>query len=140
FLPEGAGVVSHRGRSSRERRYEARRGNDGHVYPMTVLVNCRSASAAEIVAGALQDHDRALIVGRDTFGKGLVQSIFTLPRSTGMVLTTARYYTPSGRLIQRSYDDRSLADYYRDPCSLDYAPEATEAMLTDSGRTVYGGI
>lgn len=140
FLENGALVVSHRGRASRERRYFAEPRADNRAYPMTVLVDCRSASAAEIVAGALQDHDRALIVGRDTFGKGLVQSVFTLPRSSGMVLTTARYYTPSGRLIQRAYNDRSLADYYRDPCSPDYTPEATEAKLTDSGRTVYGGM
>ena len=89
FLEEGASVVSHRGRASRERLYDSRVGNGDFSYPVVVLVNCNSASASEIVAGALQDHDRALIAGTNTFGKGLVQSVFALPESTGMVLTTA---------------------------------------------------
>jgi len=139
FLDQGATVVSHRGRRSSERKYSAQEGRRGPLYPMTVLVNCRSASASEIVAGALQDHDRALVAGAGTFGKGLVQSVFEMPQDTGMVLTTARYYTPSGRLIQRSYEDADLVRYYADPCSDGYTPEPNEVKLTDSGRRVYGG-
>jgi carboxyl-terminal processing protease len=140
FLEEGALVVSHRGRASRERRYYAEPRADNRAYPMTILVDCRSASAAEIVAGALQDHDRALIVGgSNTFGKGLVQSVLQLPQSAGMVLTTARYYTPSGRLIQRDYDEVTLGEYYADPCSETFRPDQSEAHLTDAGRVVYSG-
>ena len=139
FLEEGALVVSHRGRASRERRYYADPSADNRAYPMTVLVDCRSASAAEIVAGALQDHDRALVVGANTFGKGLVQSVLQLPQSAGMVLTTARYYTPSGRLIQRHYDDVTLGEYYANPCSETFLPDQSEAHLTDAGRVVYSG-
>jgi carboxyl-terminal processing protease len=139
FLPEGATVVSHRGAHSPERRYMAQFGNAGERYPMTVLVNCRSASASEIVAGALQDHDRALVVGSNTFGKGLVQSVYPTPANTAVVLTTARYYTPSGRLIQRDYDGVSAEEYYGDPCSEDFQPDHSDARLTDGGRTVYGG-
>jgi carboxyl-terminal processing protease len=139
FLEEGALVVSHRGRASRERRYFAEPLADNRAYPMTVLVDCRSASASEIVAGALQDHDRALIVGANTFGKGLVQSVLQLPQSAGMVLTTARYYTPSGRLIQRHYDDVTLGEYYANPCSETFEPDRSDAHLTDAGRVVYSG-
>jgi carboxyl-terminal processing protease len=139
FLDRGQAIVSHRGRASRERVYNARQGNGGRRYPMVVLVDCQSASASEIVAGALQDHDRALIVGANTFGKGLVQSVFTLPETTGLVLTTARYYTPTGRLIQRPYDGRSMAEYYTDPCSGAFNPSHEDARLTDNGRRVYGG-
>lgn len=142
FLDEGVSVVSHRGRASRERRYDSRGGNGSLRYPMVVLVNCNSASASEIVAGALQDHGRALIAGTTTFGKGLVQSVFALPESTGMVLTTARYYTPSGRLIQRPYENISRREYYGSPCNEGYSPVQGPAKLTDNGRKVYeqGGI
>ncbi len=142
FLDEGVSVVSHRGRVSRERRYDSRASNGSLRYPMVVLVNCNSASASEIVAGALQDHGRALIAGTTTFGKGLVQSVFALPESTGMVLTTARYYTPSGRLIQRPYANISRNEYYGNPCSERYRPVQGPARLTDNGRKVYeqGGI
>ena len=139
FLPKGQTIVSHRGRASREKSYRVRRGHEGDLYPMVVLVNCESASASEIVAGALQDHDRALIVGSNTFGKGLVQSVVNLRSSTALVLTTARYYTPSGRLIQRPYRDVPAADYYADPCSLGYRPANQEVSLTDNGRRVYSG-
>ena len=140
FLEEGTLVVSHRGRASRERRYYAEPNAGNRAYPMTVLVDCRSASAAEIVAGALQDHDRALVVGgSNTFGKGLVQSVLQLPQSAGMVLTTARYYTPSGRLIQRHYDDVTLGEYYANPCSETFQPDQSDAHLTDAGRVVYSG-
>lgn len=139
FLERGQAIVSHRGRASRERVYNARLGNGGQNYPMIVLVDCQSASASEIVAGALQDHDRALIVGTNTFGKGLVQSVFNLPETTGLVLTTAQYYTPTGRLIQRPYTDQSLVDYYSGPCSSEYRPSNEDLRLTDNGRPVYGG-
>jgi carboxyl-terminal processing protease len=142
FLEPGQSVVSHRGRASPERHYRAESENPDLDYPIVVLVNCSSASASEIVAGALQDHDRALIAGSDTFGKGLVQSVFALPESTGMVLTTARYYSPSGRLIQRPYASIAPNEYFSEPCSEQYRPRQGTVRLTDSGRKVYefGGI
>ncbi len=90
----------------------ATHGNGGKEYPLVVLVNRGTASAAEIVSGAIQDHDRGLIVGETTFGKGLVQTVYPLSENTGLALTTAKYYTPSGRLIQRDYTNVSLYDYY----------------------------
>ena len=90
----------------------AEHGNRGRDYPMVVLVNRYSASAAEIVSGALQDHDRALILGEKTFGKGLVQTVYPLSDNTGLALTWAHFYTPSGRLIQRDYSNKSFYDYY----------------------------
>ncbi len=139
FLPKGTTVVWHQGVNSPKRTYPVRYGDAGRQFPMTVLVNCRSASASEIVAGALQDHDRALVVGSNTFGKGLVQSVYPTPSDTAVVLTTARYYTPSGRLIQRAYDGVSAEQYYGDPCSEDFEPSRSDLRLTDAGRTVYGG-
>ena len=112
FLKKGQLIVSHHGRASAEKRYIAQHGNGGKDYPMVVLVNRGTASAAEIVAGAIQDHDRGLIVGETTFGKGLVQTVYPLSENTGLALTTAKYYTPSGRLIQRDYTNVSLYDYY----------------------------
>jgi carboxyl-terminal processing protease len=102
-----------------------------------VLVNAYSASAAEIVAGALQDHDRALIVGETTFGKGLVQTVYPLPENTGLALTTAHYYTPSNRLIQRDYSNISFLDYYYGKRTEEKNP--LDVKMTDTGRTVYGG-
>src|SRR5436305_11096202 len=99
FLKKGAVIVSHHGRASAERAYKASHGNGGKEYPLVVLVNRGTASAAEIVSGAIQDHDRGLIVGETTFGKGLVQTVYPLAENTGLALTTAKYYTPSGRLI-----------------------------------------
>ena len=139
FLERGQTIVSHHGRSSQERLYTVRRGNGGTVFPMVVMVNCNSASASEIVAGALQDHDRALIVGHSTFGKGLVQTVFTLSEQSGLALTTARYYTPSGRLIQRRYDGISMLEYYSNPCSEGYRPQREGVRLTDKGRQVFAG-
>ena len=135
-------MSSRAGRSSPEKIYRASRWNGGKEYPLVVLVNRGTASAAEIVAGAIQDHDRGLIVGETTFGKGLVQTVYPLSENTGLALTTAHYYTPSGRLIQREYTGVSLYDYYyngRD--SGDGAPPkpSREVKMTDSGRTVYGG-
>jgi carboxyl-terminal processing protease len=105
FLQKGQTIVSHRGRSSPEKPYTARHGNGGYDYPIVVLVNRYSASAAEIVAGALQDHDRGWVLGDTTFGKGLVQTVYPLTENTGLALTTAHFYTPSGRLIQRDYSN-----------------------------------
>ena len=128
-------IVSHRGRASTERRYYAVRGNKGNTMPLVILVNDNSASATEIVAGAVQDHDRGVIVGETTFGKGLVQTLQPLSENTGLALTIARYYTPSGRLIQRDYKSISLYEYYERK-----VPEhPTQVMLTDSGRQVTGG-
>jgi carboxyl-terminal processing protease len=138
FLHKGALIVSHHGRSSPEKRYAASHGNGGKDYPLVVLVNRGTASAAEIVAGAIQDHDRGLIVGETTFGKGLVQTVYPLSENTGLALTTAKYYTPSGRLIQRDYSNVSLYDYYFNRDS-DANNGNHEVKLTDSGRTVYGG-
>src|SRR4051812_48114682 len=138
FLRKGQLIVSHHGRSSPEKRYVAAHGNGGREYPLVVLVNRGTASAAEIVAGAIQDHDRGLIVGETTFGKGLVQTVYPLAENTGLALTTAKYYTPSGRLIQRDYSNVSLYDYYFDRDSVGDTTNK-EVKLTDSGRTVYGG-
>ena len=138
FLRKGQLIVSHHGRSSPEKRYVATHGNGGKEYPLVVLVNRGTASAAEIVAGAIQDHDRGLIVGQTTFGKGLVQTVYPLDENTGLALTTAKYYTPSGRLIQRDYSNVSLYDYYFDRENKEN-PANREVKLTDSGRTVYGG-
>jgi len=139
FLHKGQLIVSHHGRSSPEKRYVATHGDGGKDYPLVVLVNRGTASAAEIVAGAIQDHDRGLIVGETTFGKGLVQTVYPLDENTGLALTTAKYYTPSGRLIQRDYSNVSLYDYYFDRDTENNGTANREVKLTDSGRTVYGG-
>src|SRR5262249_8002075 len=138
FLKRGQVIVSHHGRSSPEKVYRAAHGNAGKDYPLVVVVNRGTASAAEIVSGAIQDHDRGLIVGEVTFGKGLVQTVYPLSENTGLALTTAKYYTPSGRLIQRDYSNISLYDYYFNRDSEDNNANH-EVKLTDSGRTVYGG-
>ena len=141
FLQRGQIVVSQKGRAFPDQVYRASRGETGAKYPIVVLVNRNTASAAEIVSGALQDHDRALIVGETTFGKGLVQTIFQITDDTGLALTTYHYYTPSGRLIQRNYDHVSLYDYYyvRDNKTAPADAKNREVKLTDNGRTVYGG-
>ena len=139
FLKKGQVIVSHHGRASAEKRYVAQHGNGGRDYPLVVLVNRLTASAAEIVSGAIQDHDRGLIVGEVTFGKGLVQTVYPLSENTGLALTTARYYTPSGRLIQRDYSNVSLYDYYYNRENETSSNSTREVKLTDSGRTVYGG-
>ncbi|HWP83718.1 MAG TPA: S41 family peptidase [Terriglobia bacterium] len=137
FLQRGQVIVSHRGRRSPEKQYTATRNNRGTSVPLVVLINRLTASAAEIVSGAIQDHDRGLIVGEPSFGKGLVQTVYPLSDNAGLALTTAKYYTPSGRLIQRNYTGVSLYDYQ-------YQKEGgravqTEMKRTDAGRTVYGG-
>jgi len=135
FLEKNELVVSDRGRNSPEERFYAVRGNQGIDVPLVVLVNRDTASASEIVSGAIQDHDRGLIVGETTFGKGLVQREYELSEDTALLLTTARYYTPSGRLIQRNYANSTLYDYLYNR----QEPKSPEVKHTDSGRAVYGG-
>src|SRR5271155_599801 len=136
FLDKGQLIVSHHGRNSQNRPYFASRGNRGDTVPLVILINNNSASATEIVSGAVQDHDRGLIVGETTFGKGLVQTVTPLSENTGLALTTARYYTPSGRLIQRDYKSVSLYEYHYER---KVPQHPTEVKLTDSGRQVTGG-
>jgi carboxyl-terminal processing protease len=145
FLKKGQVIVSHHGRNSPEKVYRAAHGSTKD-FPIVVLVNHGTASAAEIVSGAIQDHDRGLIAGESTFGKGLVQTVYRLSENTGLALTTAKYYTPSGRLIQRDYSGVSLYDYYYNRDADNYSINGSklddanrEVKLTDSGRTVYGG-
>lgn len=138
FLKKGSVVVSQGGRAMPKQVFYASHG-DSRNYPLVVLINRGTASAAEIVAGAIQDHDRGLILGETSFGKGLVQSVFPLSNRTGLALTTGRYYTPSGRLIQRNYNGVSLFDYYYRRQAENAARAGKEIRLTDSGRTVFGG-
>jgi carboxyl-terminal processing protease len=137
FLKKNDVVVSQRGRGSASKPYYARRGNNSRDYPVVVLVNRYSASAAEIVAGAMQDHDRGWVFGENTFGKGLVQTVYPLAENTGLALTTYHYYTPSGRLIQRDYSHISFLDYYYHRNADQKNP--LDVKMTDAGRTVYGG-
>jgi carboxyl-terminal processing protease len=139
LLNKGQTIVSQRGRAFPDRNYAATHGNNGKSFPIVVVVNRGTASAAEIVSGALQDHDRALIVGETTFGKGLVQTVYNLSENTGLALTTYHYYTPSGRLIQRNYTGVSLYDYYSHGGTAPSDTSSREVKLTDAGRTVYGG-
>ena len=141
FLPRGDMIVYTRGRvSNSDQDYHAR---DEGLYtdqPLVVLVNRNSASASEIVAGAIQDHDRGLIVGETTFGKALVQSIYRVSHGAGLGLTTARYFTPSGRMLQRPWDgtfDEYLTYSLREPEVPVHAP--SDRKLTDSGREIYSG-
>ncbi|MDD5545024.1 MAG: S41 family peptidase [Acidobacteriia bacterium] len=137
FLQKGQLIVYTKGRSHAEQRFTAPHGNGNHNYPLVVLINSGSASAAEIVAGAIQDHDRGLIVGEISFGKGLVQTVYPLDGHTGLALTVAKWYTPSGRLIQRDYTHQSFFDYFYGPKHP--AEKPTMIKLTDGGREVYGG-
>ena len=144
FLAPGEKILEVRGRDeeSSAHTYEVPDNNEPETIPMVVLVDRQTASASEIVAGALQDHDRALIVGENTFGKGLVQGVFRLWGGTGLVLTTAKYYTPTGRSIQRSYANVSFYDYYLNRSEVESAaatPQRGDGLRTDLGRTVYGG-
>jgi carboxyl-terminal processing protease len=144
FLQRGQMIVTQKGRiRGSTEPFPALNDNPDPV-PLVVLVNGDTASAAEIVAGALQDHDRALIVGENTFGKGLVQLPIQLEYDSALLLTIAKYYTPSGRLIQRDYSNAGFYDYYTRGGVLgssDGAPTtpAGPESRTDTGRTVYGG-
>ena len=141
FLPRGDLIVYTRGRvDNSDEDYHATRQSDFLDVPMVVMVNRNSASASEIVSGALQDHDRALVVGETTFGKALVQSVYRVSAGAGLALTTARYYTPSGRLIQRPWDgafDEYLTYTMRDQAQRQHSAE--DLKLTDGGRKVYSG-
>ena len=144
FLAPGEKILEVRGRDeeSSAHTYEVPDNNEPETIPMVVLVDRQTASASEIVAGALQDHDRALIVGENTFGKGLVQGVFRLWGGTGLVLTTAKYYTPTGRSIQRNYANVSFYDYYlnrREDQGAAVNQQQGDGLRTDLGRTVYGG-
>ena len=140
FLPRGDLIVYTRGRvQNSDQDYHAREDGDHTDIPLVVLVNRNSASASEIVSGAIQDHDRGLIVGETTFGKALVQSGYQISQGAGLFLTTARYYTPSGRLIQRPWD-ATFDEYRYSTRDLKPADHAmSERRFTDSGREVFGG-
>jgi carboxyl-terminal processing protease len=145
FLSRGQTVFTQKGRiDGTGESYKADNANPDDV-PVVLLVNRNSASASEILAGALQDHDRALIVGENTFGKGLVQNPFVLDYGSMLLLTIAKYETPSGRLIQRDYSDGNLYNYYTNGGAFKTEDEATPAAprgvesKTDSGRAVYSG-
>jgi carboxyl-terminal processing protease len=145
FLPYEQLILTQKGRNGLRDNTFKSTNKSADPIPLVILVNENTASASEIVAGAMQDHDRALIVGQTSFGKGLVQSIIPLDYGTGLTLTSAKYYTPSGRLIQRDYADGGLYDYYThggskrlDQTSDDSRPVGPERK-TDTGRKVYGG-
>ncbi|MCM3901371.1 MAG: S41 family peptidase [Pyrinomonadaceae bacterium] len=145
FLPNGQLILTQKGRNGlRDNTYESR-NSAPDLTPLVILINENTASASEIVAGAMQDHDRALIVGKTSFGKGLVQSIIPLEYGAGLTLTSAKYFTPSGRLIQRDYSNGGFYDYYTHGGSIrldrQAAPEkpAGPEKKTDTGRAVYGG-
>ena len=141
FVPKGSMVVYTRGRvPNSDSDYRATDTPDYLNIPMVVLVNRNSASASEIVSGALQDYDRALVIGETTFGKALVQSVYRVSGGAGLALTTARYYTPQGRLIQRPWDgtfDEYLTYTLKDQGE---RPKTSEQLkYTIGGRKVYSG-
>jgi carboxyl-terminal processing protease len=141
FLDKGQMIVYTKGRTpDSAQEYLAPGKQDEFDKPLVVLVNRGSASASEIVAGAIQDHDRGLVVGETSWGKGLVQSVYTLQYGAGLALTTSKYYTPAGRNIQRDYT--SVYDYYMAD-ETENGPEVPleqrEKFKTDTGRIVYGG-
>ena len=145
FLRSGQLILTQKGRNGyRDNSYESR-NNAPDMTPLVILINENTASASEIVAGAMQDHDRAVIVGQTSFGKGLVQSIIPLEFGAGLTLTSAKYYTPSGRLIQRDYSDGGFYDYYTHGAGLgrdrptEPAKPTGQETKTDTGRAVFGG-
>ena len=142
FLPQGDMIVYQRGRAENsDQEYRATEKSDYTNLPVVTMVNRNSASASEIVSGALQDHDRAVIVGETTFGKALVQSVYRISGDAGVAVTTGRYYTPSGRMIQRpwdgSFDEYSM--YALREQTEDQQRNSADLKYTDSGRKVYGG-
>jgi carboxyl-terminal processing protease len=132
FLKPGQTLVTVRGRAIQSSEEKAPESAKPYAFPLAVLVDGQSASASEIVAGGLQDHDRAVIVGQPTYGKGLVESVFQLSEGTGLALTTAFYYTPSGRSIQRPLDAGQLS-------GANSPSRGQKDFRTDSGRAVTGG-
>jgi carboxyl-terminal processing protease len=142
FLPKGKMIVYTRGRvPNSDQDYRATEESEFTEMPIVALVNRNSASAAEIVSGALQDHDRAYLVGETTFGKALVQSVYRISGGAGLALTTAHYYTPSGRIIQRPWDasfDEYLSYTLRDQ-DANKPHNPSDLKHTDSGRPVYAG-
>lgn len=141
FLDKGQMIVYTKGRTpDSAQEYTAPGKHEKFEQPLVVLVNRGSASASEIVAGAIQDHDRGLVVGETSWGKGLVQSVYTLQYGAGLALTTSKYFTPAGRNIQRDYT--SVYDYYMAD-ETENGPEVPlaqrEKFKTDTGRVVYGG-
>ena len=142
FLPKGKMIVYTRGRvPNSDQDYRATEESEFTDMPIVALVNRNSASAAEIVSGALQDHDRAYLVGETTFGKALVQSVYRISGGAGLALTTAHYYTPSGRIIQRPWDasfDEYLSYTLRDQ-DANKPHNPSDLKRTDAGRPVYAG-
>ena len=144
FLRNGQLILTQKGRNGyRDNQYESH-NNAPDTTPLVILINENTASASEIVAGAMQDHDRALIVGQTSFGKGLVQSIIPLEYGAGLTLTSAKYFTPSGRLIQRDYSNGGFYDYYTHGAGVASEPKTPAKPTgpetkTDTGRAVYGG-
>jgi carboxyl-terminal processing protease len=134
FLKPGARIVTVRGRNVAEKSEDVPTGATPYDFPLAVLVNERTASASEIVSGALQDHDRAVIIGEASYGKGLVQSVYPLSQGTGLALTTALYYTPSGRSIQKPLDSLQFA-----LAAATAHPNGQAEFHTDAGRKVTGG-
>ncbi len=141
FLPAGQKILVVRARDdgAREERVYTSKNESPETMPLVVLIDSGTASASEVVTGAFQDHDRALVVGETSFGKGLVQTVFDLNFETGLTLTTAKYYTPTGRSIQRDYSKTSIYDYYLHRTSTVGEEPQGEAVLTDLGRRVFGG-
>jgi carboxyl-terminal processing protease len=137
FLQKDQMIVETKGRTrGADRQYSSQRINNDNLYPLVLLIDRASASASEIVSGAVQDHDRGLIVGETSFGKGLVQSVYPLGKNAGLALTTQKWYTPSGRLIQRDYSEISQFDYYNQRAT---DVKTDEIKYSDLGRKVYGG-
>ena len=145
FVPEDKTAVSVKGRTRGGRMTDLTTdGGQIEDIPLVVMINGGSASASEIVAGAVQDYDRGVVVGTDSFGKGLVQRVFDLPYGTGMTLTTARYYTPFGRSLQRDYSSGSIYEYYthngeEDETGAGKPKPVGSPVTTAGGRTLYGG-
>lgn len=139
FLPFGTKILTQRGRTSLDNREWTSRNPSPEKMPLVVIVDRNTASASEIVAGAFQDHDRAMIVGEKTFGKGLVQSVIRLPGGAGVTLTTGRYLTPSGRSIQRVYSSGDIYDYFSHRSPAAGIDRPFFEARTAANRKVYGG-
>ncbi|HTH36666.1 MAG TPA: S41 family peptidase [Pyrinomonadaceae bacterium] len=146
FVPSDQTVVSVKGRDGQSVSRDLKSsGRDVEKVPLVVMMNGGSASASEIVAGAIQDYGRGVVVGTDSFGKGLVQRVFRLPYGTGLTLTTARYYTPFGRSLQRDYSSGSIYDYYTHhdeeaDAEAVFGPKPAGVPVTlPDGRTLFGG-